>query len=467
MLEDLFLLAEGRRLLELLRLEIHVLLTAHALELFLDFLQLRRRGQRHETGAGGGLVDHVDRLVGQLAIGDVAVGQRHRGVDGLLGDLDSVMGLVLVAQALDDLDRLRHGGRLDDDRLEAALEGAILLDVLAVLVQRGGADRLDLAAGQRRLEHVRGVDRALGGAGPDERVQLVEEEDDVLRLADLLHDRLQALLELAAILGAGHQGAEVELQEPLVHQHVRHVVSDDLLGQALDDRRLADAGLADEHGIVLGAAGQDLDDALDLLLAADHRVELGLAGQLGEVAGELVEHRRLRALLRARVVLVAQQRQRLLADLVEPRAERLQDLGGDRLAFLHETQQQVLGSDVIVTELARLLDRELEDALGLRGEGHLAERERLGEAGERALDLGFDVLQPEPETLQDRGCDPLTVADEPEQHVLGSDEVVAEAARFFASQDDDPSRPLGEPFEHFRPYPFRRPLGVGFSCEDG
>src|SRR5207244_1537937 len=83
------------------------------------------------------------------------------------------------------------------------------------------------------------------------------------------------------------------------------------------------------------APGQDLDDALDLLLAADHRVELGLAGQLGEIAGELVEHRRLRALLRTRVVLVAQQRQRLLADLVEPRAERLQDLGGDRLAFLH------------------------------------------------------------------------------------------------------------------------------------
>jgi len=51
--------------------------------------------------------------------------------------------------------------------------------------------------------------------------------------------------------------------------------------------------------------------------------------------------------------------------------------------------------------------------------------------------------------------------------VLGSDEVVAETARFFASQDDDPSRPLGEPFEHFKPYPFRRPLGAGFSCEDG
>ena len=33
---------------------------------------------------------------------------------------------------------------------------------------------------------------------------------DVLRLADLVHDGLQPLLELAAVLGAGHHGREVE-----------------------------------------------------------------------------------------------------------------------------------------------------------------------------------------------------------------------------------------------------------------
>jgi len=38
--------------------------------------------------------------------------------------------------------------------------------------------------------------------------------------------------------------------------------------------------------------------------------------------------------------------------------------------------------------------------------------------------------------------------------VLGANEVVPEAARFLASQDDDPSRPLGEPFEHFSRTPF-------------
>ena len=61
------------------------------------------------------------------------------------------------------------------------------------------------------------------------------------------------------------------------------------LREALDDRGLADAGLADEHRVVLGAARQHLDDAADLLVAADDRIELALARQLGEVAAVALE----------------------------------------------------------------------------------------------------------------------------------------------------------------------------------
>jgi hypothetical protein len=43
-----------------------------------------------------------------------------------------------------------------------------------------------------------------------------------------------------------------------------HVAVDDALGQALDDGGLADAGLADEDGVVLGAPAEHLDDAADL-----------------------------------------------------------------------------------------------------------------------------------------------------------------------------------------------------------
>ena len=68
-----------------------------------------------------------------------------------------------------------------------------------------------------------------------------------------------------------------------------HVAGDDALGQPFHDGGLAHAGLADEHGVVLGAAGQHLHHAADLLVAADDGVELALARDLREVAPVLLE----------------------------------------------------------------------------------------------------------------------------------------------------------------------------------
>ena len=77
--------------------------------------------------------------------------------------------------------------------------------------------------------------------------------------------------------------------ELAVAQPLGDVAGDDPLGEALDDRGLADAGLADQHGVVLRAAAKHLDHAADLVVAADHRVELALRGRVGEVAAEALE----------------------------------------------------------------------------------------------------------------------------------------------------------------------------------
>ena len=198
--------------------------------------------------------------------------------------------LVALAQAAQDRDRVLDRRLADEDRLEAALQRGVLFDVLAILVERGGADAVQLAARQHRLEHVRGVHRAFGRARADDGVQLVDEQDDLpVGLGDLLEDRLEALFELAAILGAGDQRAQVERDDALVFQAFGHVAAHDALGQALDDGRLADARLADQHRVVLGAPRQHLDDAADLLVAADDRVELACARQSGQVAAVLLQ----------------------------------------------------------------------------------------------------------------------------------------------------------------------------------
>ena len=115
------------------------------------------------------------------------------------------MLLVALADAHQDLDRLLHRGLFHHDRLEPALEGRVSLDVLAVFIERRRSDALQFAARQRRLEDVRGIDRAFRGARPNERMQLVDEQDGIVGVAQFLDDLLEPLLELASILRAGYE----------------------------------------------------------------------------------------------------------------------------------------------------------------------------------------------------------------------------------------------------------------------
>ena len=200
-----------------------VLSNGDLVERHLRGLDLGRGRCVAQADARRGLVDEVDGLVRQEAVGDVADAEVDGGLQRLVGDLELVVLLVALADAVQDLDRLFDGRLVHHDRLEAALERRVPLDVLAVLVQRGRADALQLAAGERRLEDVGGVDGALGGAGADERVQLVDEEDAVAAGAHLLDDLLEALLELAAVLRAGDQRADVEREHALALQRLRHV----------------------------------------------------------------------------------------------------------------------------------------------------------------------------------------------------------------------------------------------------
>src|SRR6185437_5733041 len=245
---------------------------------------------RRHAQARGGLVHEVNRLVGQEAIGDVAIGQGCRGDDGTIGDAHAVVDLVLLLDTAQDRDRVLDRRLADEYRLKAPRQRRVLLDVLAILVERGRADAMQLAARQRRLQHVGRVHRAFCLAGAHQRVELVDEDDDLpLRRGDLGQHRLEPLLELAAELGAGDERAEVERQQALLLEAVGHVAMRDAQRQPFDDRRLADAGLADEHRVVLGAAGEDLDRAANFLVAADDRVELAFARHGRQIARVFLE----------------------------------------------------------------------------------------------------------------------------------------------------------------------------------
>ena len=193
--------------------------------------------------------------------------------------------LVILADALEDLHALLDGGLRHGDGLEAPLEGRVLFDVLAVLVEGGCADDLDLAPGQGGLQDIRGVHAALGVARADDVMDLVDHEDNIALLFDLFDEVFHAAFKLAAELRSGNEGGQIDQQNLLVPELIRHLIGGDALGKAFRDGGLADAWLADEAGIVLLPAVEDLNDALKLLLAADHAVEPSVTRSLGQGNG--------------------------------------------------------------------------------------------------------------------------------------------------------------------------------------
>ena len=241
--------------------------------------------------------------------------------------------------------------------------------------KRGGADRAQLAARQHRLQHVAGVHRTFGGARPHQRVQLVDERDDLaFAVDDLLQHGLHALLELAAVLRPGDHRPEIERDQPLVLQRFGNVAVDDALREPLDDGGLAHARLADQHRVVLGAARQHLDRPADLLVTPDHGVELAAARGLGEVAAVLLE--RLEGVLRVLVgdPLAPSHLRERAQDRIAGEARFQQDLSGAVIAARDHREQQVLGRDVLVGQGLGLGGGGLEQPGGGRRDPRLGRR---------------------------------------------------------------------------------------------
>mmetsp|Transcript_4321 Transcript_4321/g.10665 ORF Transcript_4321/g.10665 Transcript_4321/m.10665 type:complete len:613 (+) Transcript_4321:595-2433(+) len=252
--------------------------------------------QRH-AHTGRRLVHQIDGLVRVEAARDVAVGQARRRHQRRVRHAHTVVRLVLGLEAAQDRHHLLDGRLLDQHLLEASLEGGVLLDVLAVLLQSGGTDAAQRTAAQQRLEQVGRVHRALaGGTRTHHHVDLVDEQDHLaLLLLHLLQHRLESLLELSLVGGARDQRTQIQAHDARL-QVLGHVAAHDALRQALHDRRLAHTRLTDQHRVVLGAAREHADHAPDLHVAADHRIELALFGQTRKVHTVLLE--RLKVALR-------------------------------------------------------------------------------------------------------------------------------------------------------------------------
>ena len=114
-------------------------------------------------------------------------------------------------------------------------------------------------------------------------MDLVDEQDDIACGLHLAQQALDPLLELAAELGACHKAGEVQQKNFLIPQTDGHLSLGNALGNAFGDGGLAHTGFTDKAGVILLAAAQDLDGAVNLAVAADDIIQLALPRFAGQV----------------------------------------------------------------------------------------------------------------------------------------------------------------------------------------
>jgi len=253
------------------------------------------------------------------------------------------------------------------------------------------------------------------------------------------------LFEIAAILGSREQRAHVEHVHLAPREDFGYLAFDDAPCETLGDGRLADARFAHEEGIVLAPPAQRLDDAFDLALAADQRIDFAHQ-RLG------VEIERIRLESSAGLLLVTR-------GFLFGFAAALRLLGGRSLGdavrdVVHHVQtsdallvQEIHGMGVFLAEdgdqhvgagyflLARGLDvqdRALDDALeaeGRLGIDFLGARDRGGMRGD-------EISERFPQLIDIRGAGAQhlrggRIVQQREQQVLDGDELMPLLARLY------------------------------------
>ena len=442
-----------------------LLVAADCADLLFQGGKIRRLGRVDDPGACAGFVDHVDRLVGEEASGDVAVGQfRGRGERSV--GIDHIMvRLIRSFESMQNPDGILHGRRFHHDRLKAAFERGVLLDALAVLVECGGADALKFSPGEGRLDDVGRIHRPFRSARADDGVQLVDEQNHGFRVADLVDDRLDPLFELPAVFGPGDHQRKIEREHMFVLQNFRNLSGGDRLGEPFDDRRLADARFSDQNRIVLGAAAENLNHPFDLVFPSDDRVEFSLPGDFRQIASEGVEGleagvslllltglcgggvdiflRRVFAGDEVRVECA----DHLFADPFHVHFQTPENLRRRAFPFPEQGEQQMFGPDIIIVHRLGFVGGHHDDVFQSACEGSRSILPGLPPGSELAFHFEAQRVQIQSHCAENGNRHAFSERDQSQQQMFGPHIVVIEPFRLFLGESQHMFRPRGEILE--------------------
>ena len=106
-----------------------------------------------------GFIQKVNGLIGKVAVSDISFRQNHALTGNFRTNSNAMECRIIFRNTLHDLAGFLNGRLRNNDRLESALQGSILLNMLAILIKGCGSDQLHFTSGKSGFQNIAGIHR--------------------------------------------------------------------------------------------------------------------------------------------------------------------------------------------------------------------------------------------------------------------------------------------------------------------
>ena len=117
---------------------------------------------------------------------------------------------------MQDIECLLRIGRLNDNLLEASLQGTVFLNGVTILIQCRCTNTLYSATCQGGFHDIGSIHGSWRTTCTNKCVDLIDKHDDIRILLQLLKQSPDAFLKLTAILCASHDSCHIEVHQTLI-----------------------------------------------------------------------------------------------------------------------------------------------------------------------------------------------------------------------------------------------------------
>ena len=143
------------------------------------FIQWCRHGFNFSSQLGSSLIHQINGLIWQETVRNVTVRQHCRRHQSRITNTYTMMYLITFLQATENGNSIFYRWFANHNRLETTLQGCILFNVLAVLIQSSSTNAAQLTTSHHWLQQVAGIHSTIGSTSTYYSMYLINEQQNL------------------------------------------------------------------------------------------------------------------------------------------------------------------------------------------------------------------------------------------------------------------------------------------------